>query len=202
MDTNSTYSAFCGSRRLITGNLESVLREIKRVSDMQPDQGGAGEGAVLVFDDQLGKQVDFDLRGSFDEVLRKALAPVRVGPGRPRLGVISREISLLPRHWDWLESQPNGASATLRRLVEKAHKDEGGDQAVQAKIEAAGRVMTALAGNLPGFEEACRGLYRRDASRLTQSMEGWPQDIRAYILDHAVVEQGDQEAARSGLTAH
>jgi hypothetical protein len=192
MDTTSTYSAFSGSRRLITGTLECVLREIKRFSDMHPDECAGNRGAVLVFNDQLGQQVDFDLRGPIEEVLRKALvSPARVGPGRPRLGVVSREISLLPRHWEWLECQPNGVSAALRRLVEEARKDEGSDQTVRARIESVGRVMTALAGNLPGFEEACRGLYRRDLDSLSQSMEGWPPDIRTYILEYASVGQSD-----------
>jgi hypothetical protein len=47
----------------------------------------------LIFHDQTGKQVDFDLRGSIREVLeRVAPKPVRTGPGRPRLGVTSREV--------------------------------------------------------------------------------------------------------------
>jgi hypothetical protein len=198
MDSTSTYSAFYGSRRLITGTLECALREVKRFSDMHPNGCTKNDGTVLVFNDELGQQVDFDLRGPIEEVLRKALvAPARLGPGRPRLGVVSREISLLPRHWEWLECQPNGASAALRRLVEDARKDEDSDQTVRARIEAVGRVMTALAGNLPGFEEACRGLYRRDLANLTQSIEDWPPDIRAYIFDHATVGQSDKESGRS-----
>ena len=193
MDTTSTYSAFCGSNRLITGTLECVLREMKRLFDKHPGECANNDGAVLVFNDQLGQQVDFDLRGPIEEVLRKALpAPAQVGPGRPRLGVVAREITLLPRHWKWLERQPNGASAALRRLVERASKDETSERTVRARIEAVGRVMTVVAGNLPGFEEACRALYRRDLASLTQNMEGWPPDIRTYILEHATVEQNDE----------
>jgi hypothetical protein len=190
MDTTSTYSAFCGSRRLISGTLESVLREMKRLFDTPSSEGSNNDGAVLVFNDQLGQQVDFDLRGPIEEVLRKALpVPAQVGPGRPKLGVVSREITLLPRHWEWLEHQRNGASATLRRLVESASKDEGSEQTARARIEAVGRVMTVLGGNLPGFEEACRALYRRDLAGLTQKMEGWPPDIRSYVLEHSAIAE-------------
>ena len=191
MDTNPTYSAFSGSTRLITGTLDSVLRELKRFHDT-PDEA-TGRGPVLVFCDQQGKQVDFDLHGSIEEVLSKVLpAPPRVGPGRPRLGVVSREVTLLPRQWKWLESQPNGASAAIRRLVEGARKNGHAEQTARARIEAVGRVMTVLAGNFPGFEEACRALYRRDLASLAQRIEAWPPDIRSYILEHATPQQNDE----------
>jgi hypothetical protein len=185
MDTNLTYSAFSGSRRLTTGPLESVLRKIKHFHDTSTR--AANDGPLLVFCDQKGQQFDYDLRGSIEEVLRKALpAPARTGPGRPKLGVVSREVTLLPRQWEWLESQPNGASAALRRLVEEARKNRNSDQTTRVRIDAVGRVMTVLAGNLPGFEEACRALYRQDMAGLTQRIESWPPDIRAYILEHAI----------------
>jgi len=185
MDTNFTYSAFSGSRRLITGPLETVLREIKPFHDTSGK--AANDGPLLIFCDQQGQQVDFDLRGSIEEVLRKALpAPARTGPGRPKLGVVAREVTLLPRQWEWLESQPNGASAAIRRLVEEARKNGHSDQSARARVDAVGRVMTVLAGNLPGFEEACRSLYRQDKAGLTQRIEGWPSDIRAYILENAI----------------
>jgi len=197
MDTNFTYSAFCGSRRLITGTLEQVVRKLKCYFDIGLDEGTSNQGPVLVFCDQQGQQVDFDLRGSIEEVLRNSLpAPVRLGPGRPRLGVVSREVTLLPRHWEWLESQPSGASAALRRLVENARKDWSSEQSVRARIEAVGRVMTVLAGNLPGFEEACRALYRRDLATLSQSIESWPPDIRSYILERAAQVQNGEESGR------
>ncbi|MGA2651859.1 MAG: DUF2239 family protein [Terracidiphilus sp.] len=194
MDTNLTYSAFSGTTRLITGNLESVLREVKRFHDAPTEAADAG--AILVFCDQQGQQVDFDLRGSIEDVLRKALpTPVRVGPGRPKLGVVSREITLLPRHWQWLESQPNGASAAVRRLVEEARKINHSEQPSRAQIEAVGRVMTVLAGNFPGFEEACRALYRRDLDRLNQCIEAWPPDVRSYILEHLTPDQNAEDPA-------
>jgi hypothetical protein len=96
--------------------------------------------------------------------------------------VTSREISLLPRHWEWLETQPNGASATLRRLVDEARKRDSGESRTRAAIDATGRVMTAIAGNLPGFEEAYRALYARDPMKLAQQVKAWPRDVREYLL--------------------
>jgi hypothetical protein len=146
-----TYIAFLGCKCIANGGLEAVLRTCKEQQD------------ALIFHEQTGKQVDFDFRGSIEDVLaRVAPKPERTRPGRPRLGVISREISLLPRHWDWLETQPAGASAALRRLVDDARRNDP--------------------GNLPGFEEATRVLYARDKTRLADCIKDWPEDIRAYVL--------------------
>ena len=189
MDTAKTYTAFSGNRRLSTGTLERVLREVKKYLDSRRPGVRNNSRQVLVFCDQTGKQVDFDLRGDILEVLRKALpVPTRVGPGRPRLGVVSREISLLPRHWEWLEEQPNGASAALRRLIDEARRGESSEAMLRARIDAVGRIMTVLAGNLPGFEEGCRSLYRRDLALLTECVKNWPPDIRSYILEHVELE--------------
>ena len=172
---NSTYTAFLGWTRVATGPLNAALRQIKEIKE-------PGEQTLLIFEDATGKQVDFDLRGSIDEVLAR-IAPksVRTGPGRPKLGVVSREISLLPRHWEWLEAQPQGASATIRRLVEDARKQGAGK--TRANVDAIGRVMTALGGDLPGFEEAYRALYARDGERLVAQIAEWPTDLRDYILE-------------------
>lgn len=177
MSENLTYSAFSGQRKLASGPLAEVLRAMKYMDDE------TAQAMVLVFDDCNGRQVDFDLRGTLDEVLARALpvAP-RSGPGRPRLGVVSREISLLPRHWEWLEEQPNGASAALRRLVDQARASDEGSQRTRRAREAAGRFMTAIAGDLPGYEEACRALYAGDRARLESEMAAWPEDLRAHVL--------------------
>jgi hypothetical protein len=171
----STYTAFLGWKRVASGKFEPMLRQIKEIKDL-------GDETLLIFEDQTGRQVDFDLRGTADEVLaRLMLRPIRVGPGRPRLGVVSREISLLPRHWEWLEAQPQGASAAIRRLVDEARKQGAG--VTRGKFDAFGRVMTALGGNLPGFEEAYRALYARDGDRLIAQIAEWPADLRDYILE-------------------
>jgi len=169
-----TYTAFDGQRRIASGPLETVLTELKK---------RASEGAlVLIFDDQSGRQVDFDLRGSLAAVLARALpAPVRTGPGRPKLGIVSREVSLLPRHWEWLEQQPNGASAALRRLVDEARNRDPEKQRARLATDAAYRFMSAMAGNLPGFEEASRCLYGGRRARFENLIRDWPSDIRDHV---------------------
>jgi hypothetical protein len=175
---NLTYTAFLGWKRIAAGSLEQMLRQTKAYLRDEPS-----DQSLLIFEDQTGTQVDFDLRGSVEEVLeRVAPRPLRTGPGRPRLGVISREISLLPRHWEWLETQRSGVSATLRRLIEEARKQDSTESDRRRAVEATGRVMTAIAGNLPGFEEAYRALYSRDHGRLEQCVKEWPQDLREYML--------------------
>jgi hypothetical protein len=104
----------------------------------------------------------------------------RSGPGRPKLGVVSREVSLLPRHWEWLEQQPNGISAALRRLVDEARKANAAKDRVRAATEAAGRFMTVVAGNLPGFEEALRALYAHNEARFEEEIHDWPNDVREH----------------------
>src|SRR5829696_7977686 len=166
MSDDDRYTAFAGERRLALGAKRAVLHALK---------AHEGDDRVLVFHDETDPQLDFDLRGTAEEVLARAEAPPRAGPGRPKLGVVSREISLLPRHWEWLEQQPNGISAGLRRLVDEARKREP-DRARARRIrEAAGRFMWAMAGDLPGFEEASRALYAGDHARLRKLVRAWPR---------------------------
>ena len=176
MEEQRTYTAFVGQSLIASGPIETMLPQAKAIFDRN-----AGT-LFLIFEDQSGRQVDFDLRGSVNEVVARALPPrSRSGPGRPKLGVVSREISLLPRHWDWLEQQPNGASAALRRLVDQARKQEPGKERARLATEAAGRFMSAMAGNLPGYEEASRALYAANRAHLEDLILDWPHDIRAYI---------------------
>ncbi len=171
-----TYTAFAGEQHLITAPLPELLRHLKTHHD-------AHHAPVLVFMDQSGQQVDFDLRGSLDDVLaRHAPSPARKGPGRPKLGVTAREVTLLPRHWDWLDQQRGGASATLRRLIDEARKQDPGQQDARRAAEAAGRFLTALAGNLPHFEDVTRALYAGDRERFTALTASYPPDIRAHAL--------------------
>jgi uncharacterized protein len=176
MNGQQTYTAFIGHQLIVSGALSTVLPVLKDLFERN-------DGALpLVFEDESGRQVDFDLRGTLNEVLARALpAPARPGPGRPKLGVVSREVTLLPRHWDWLEQQPNGASAALRRLVEQARKHEPGKQRMRQAIDATGRFMSAIAGNLPGYEEATRALYAGARPRLEGLIADWPPDVRAHI---------------------
>lgn len=171
-----TFAAFAGEKLIAAGDLEGVLTKVKHKLDK-----GALE-QLLIFDEQTGRQVDFDFRGTLAEVLERELPqPVPQGPGRPRLGVVSREISLLPAHWAWLEEQPNGISAALRRLVDEASKKDPDKQRARKAREATGRFMTALAGDRPGFEEAMRALYANDRKQLLELTSRWPKDVRAHI---------------------
>jgi len=186
-----TYSAFSGDRLIAFGVLADVLSAAKRYVDTTEDP------QLLIFEDRTGRQVDFDFRGSLDEVLARALPkPERTGPGRPKLGVISREVSLLPRHWEWLEAQPQGISAGLRRLVEEARKQNPGEQRARKGREALNRFMTAIAGNRPNYEEATRALFAPDNARFEELIADWPEDIRAHllrVLEESLVESADPD---------
>ncbi|SFI84086.1 hypothetical protein SAMN05216304_103713 [Bosea sp. OK403] len=189
-------TAFEGTRRLASGSLSEVARAVKAAVD-----GGSLE-PVLVFDDASGQVIDFDLRGSEADVIARLpalaarLAPPQAQPlqtegetaagprgkGRPKLGVIAREVTLLPRHWDWLAAQQGGASAALRRLVEQARRAGGASQQRRMARETAYRFISAMAGNLAGFEEATRALFADDRPRMEAHMATWPQDIRDHTL--------------------
>lgn len=137
---------------------------------------------ILVFDRTTGRAVDLDLRGSAEEVSARYApehAPAR--RGRPKLGVTAREVTLLPRHWDWLAAQPGGASAALRRLVEAARKADEGQSGERMRRDAAYAFMSAMAGDRPGFEEASRALFAGDLPRLANLIAGWPKDIAAEV---------------------
>lgn len=192
--TPSTYSAFRGHTEIASGRLEEVASAIHTLLE----QGDST--LVVVFDDLDGRQVDFDLSGSMEDVARRygseSHDEVRNGPtprrrpGRPKLGVVGREVTLLPRHWVWLQTQRGGPSATLRRLVDEA-RSVGGDREQQRRAQdAINRFISAIAGNLAGFEEANRALYRGDRQRFELECAGWPLDIRRYIEHWAVVAFG------------
>lgn len=172
-----TYTAFVDQRRIAAGTLLDITGAVKNAYD-------AGTPRLLVFDDNTGRILELDLRGSLQDVMKRLHPPVQetltVAPrGRPKLGVTAREVTLLPSHWEWLAAQPGGASAALRRLVDKA-KRSGGDKVREAQ-EAARRVMLALAGDLPDFEEATRAFYAADFDRFTQLSTTWPADVGDYI---------------------
>jgi hypothetical protein len=190
----STYSAFRGHAQIASGRLEEVATVIHALLEQ------ADSTLVLVFDDQDGRQIDFDLSGSMEDVARRygseSHDEVRNGPtprrrpGRPKLGVVGREVTLLPRHWAWLQTQRGGPSATLRRMVDEA-RAAGGDRDQQRRAQdAINRFISATAGNLAGFEEANRALYRGDRQRFELECARWPLDIRRYIEHWSVVAFG------------
>ncbi|MFP5515404.1 MAG: DUF2239 family protein [Alphaproteobacteria bacterium] len=167
-------TAFRGERRLAAGDALSVARALRAALDAEPDGP-----PVLVFDDATGKVVDLDLQGSDAEVAWRLSPPPR-GPGRPKLGVVAREVTLLPRHWDWLNAQPGGASVALRKLVDEARKGNEAKDRVRHAQEAAYCVMLELAGDRPGYEEAVRALYAADRARFDALTADWPADLRDY----------------------
>ncbi|MCT7374846.1 DUF2239 family protein [Chelativorans salis] len=170
------YTAFEGERRVVAGTRLEVALALKR--------DGRAEN-VLIFDDETGRQVDFDLSGSLEAVAARlgggqdAPAAART-PGRPKLGVVAREVTLLPRHWEWLGGQPGGASAALRRLVDAARGSDSGREGARKAQAAADRFMMAMAGDLPGYEEASRALYASDSDRFRRHIADWPDDVRGY----------------------
>jgi hypothetical protein len=175
-------TAFAGHARIMTGPPAEVAAALWNRLQQDPAE------QALVFDDASGAQTDLDLSGSEAAVrARYAGGPreevqERQGAGRPKLGVVAREVTLLPRHWEWLREQPGGASAALRRLVEEARKrsaEAGDPRAAQA---AAYRFMAAIAGNLPDFEEAARALFAGDGERLRALIADWPRDVRDHAL--------------------
>jgi hypothetical protein len=183
--------AFEGSTRITSGDLETVAVATKAVVDLNRTL------PVLVFDQLSSLLVEVDFRGTSEDVRRRVRedaqksAPdataaagteeVSRGPGRPRLGVVAREVTLLPRHWVWLNDQPGGASAALRRLVDEARRGSGDRDRVRQSRESAYRFMSAMAGNEPGFEEAARALFADDKDRFDTHVANWPADVR----DHA-----------------
>jgi hypothetical protein len=191
---SSTCTAFDGSRLLASGPRTEVALAVKRALD------AGSTGPLLVFDDRSGRPVEFDLRGSEADVsarLQPTPPPPR-GPGRPKIGVTAREVTLLPRHWDWLAAQPGGASAVLRRLVEQAIRDGGSAQRARESAEAVDRFMLAMTGNLPGHEEASRAFWRGERTRFCQLIERWPTDVREHLRRLAAVAWDDAGAAQSG----
>lgn len=182
MDKPRTFAAFANHRLVATGDLEAVAEALASESNKS--------ASALIFDDADGRLVELDLRHDAAHAVAEYGArtmaidtrAVRAGRGRPRLGVVAREVTLLPRHWDWLASRPGGASAALRRLVEDARRANDGTHRARQAEEAAYRVMSVLAGDLPEFEEASRALFAGDLQRLCDLATAWPEDIRAFVM--------------------
>jgi hypothetical protein len=178
-------TAFDHDQRIASGPYQGVALSLKSYERAHSD------ASVLVFDDATGAQIDFDLSGSDDDVKARlqqrfpppAEAEAPRAPGRPKLGVVAREVTLLPRHWEWLAAQPGGASVTLRKLVEAARRSGSPDTArLRTLQERAYRFMSAMGGNLPQFEEASRALFANDMPRLKLLVGAWPQDVREHLL--------------------
>jgi hypothetical protein len=195
-------TAFAGTRRIACGDLREVAMKAKAVLDRNK------HAQVVIFDDITSELIEVDFRGTPAHVLQR-LAPgsTRIGstspdeetrgPGRPKLGVVAREVTLLPRHWDWLATQPGGASVALRKLVEHARAANHGADRLRRAQEAAYRFLSAMAGNELGFEEAIRALFARKQERFDEIIEPWPKDVRDHAKKLAAVAFVEPDAAPS-----
>ena len=184
MKNSPDLIAFEGHRLIAQGALADVALKAKKAADRE------GPDPVLIFDSSTSEPVEIDFRGTAKDVLarlRGNAAPepeveTSRGPGRPKLGVVAREVTLLPRHWDWLNAQPGGASVALRKLVENARKVNGGRDRQRVRHEVAYRFMSAMAGNMKDFDEAARALFADDMEKLVRLTKPWAKDVRDHVL--------------------
>jgi len=182
MEANlNTCTAFAGAKRIASGSVSDVAVKVKKYLDKHADE------SLLIFDDVTSAQVEIDFRGSLEDVIERlpresGESPEKSGPGRPKLGVVSREIGLLPRHWEWLALQPGGASVTLRKLVEDAKKSNGDRDKIRQSQNSAYKFMSAMAGNLAHFEEATRAFFACNRPLFETLTAGWPKDVRDHAL--------------------
>lgn len=184
------WIAFAHRKRVAAGDPRSVATAVKNLVDADP------QATVAVFDAVSSETIELDLRGTVAAVCKRLPLPsapptpdeaalaaqVPRGPGRPRLGVVAREVTLLPRHWDWLATQPGGASVALRKLVERARKENAEADRQRMSVDAAYRFMVALSGHEASFEEASRALFAGDMAQLRLQVARWPRDIRLHLL--------------------
>jgi len=175
--------AFAGEERIALGDLRQVAAAVKDRADRD------SEATLLIFDAGTSARIEIDLRGSVEAVLARlpketapetALPETAPGPGRPKLGVVAREVTLLPRHWDWLGQQPGGASVALRKLVDEARRASVQKDRIRQAQEATYRFLTVIGGDRPGFEEASRALFAGDRERFDDQIASWPVDIREH----------------------
>ena len=183
-------TAFADHQLFASGTLQEVAAQVRRAAE-------SGQvGPISIYDDTSGRIIDLDLSNatpsgmtpgpSATEAVSASEAPR--GPGRPKLGVIAREITLLPRHWEWLSTQPGGASVALRKLDEQARRTSGDKDRTRAAQEAAYHFIASIAGNLPGFEEATRALFAYDRRRFADLIAGWPTDLCAHAIKLAFAD--------------
>jgi len=203
--SNAAYIAFEGDRRIASGDLREVARAAKQALDQRHD------ASILVFNGRTSEPVDLDYRGSIDDVLARlpeipgvveapdeAAPSAPRGPGRPKLGVVAREITLLPRHWDWLAQQAGGASVAIRKLVEEARRTGEHRDRVRQAQESAYRFMSVMAGNRPHYEDAIRALFANDSVDFEKLIAEWPADVRHHASALAARAFDREPSVRAG----
>jgi hypothetical protein len=195
---SKSFTAFAADRLLASGPLAEVALAVKIAS------GSDIPEPIIIFDDATGRPIDLDLRGTHRDVIARlpqspdsatpeeSATPEPRGRGRPKLGVVAREVTLLPRHWEWLNARPGGASVALRKLVEDARRASGDRDRARAARDAAYHFMSAMAGDRPGFEEASRALFADDRRRFVGLIATWPEDIRNHIVKLAFSDHAEQ----------
>lgn len=193
----NSYTSFNGYAQVATGTLRFVASATKQVLDRAP------HAAVLIFHNATGRQVEVDFRGTMEDVLARfpaeaADAPALEsteeaprGPGRPKLGVVAREVTLLPRQWEWLNSQPGGASVALRKLVDEARRKNEAKDRLRAMQEIVDRFLLAMAGDLPKYEDALRAFYAKDQMRFESAIAQWPEGVRDHVA--RLIEAGNAD---------
>ena len=176
LPSNSTprFACFCGPGRIAEGALSDVALAAWRLAQAEPQK------TTLTFNRDSGAVVDLNLNGTEHDVATRYSEVDEALPkrGRPKLGVVPREITLLPRHWEWLARQPGGASATLRRLVDSARKDRAAQDVARERVTAAYNFMAAIAGDFPLFEDASRELFSHNFARFETLIANWSPDIQ------------------------
>jgi hypothetical protein len=172
--------AFDGDHCIASGNIVDVAAQVKQTLSAQP------QSQVLLFDLESSRHVEIDFRGSVADVtarLKTSLSPESAprGPGRPKLGVVAREVTLLPRHWEWLAAQPGGASVTLRKLIEDTRRKTSAKDDARERQESVHRFLSAMAGDKPHYEDVLRALYASDGARFHALIADWPLDVRRHV---------------------
>jgi hypothetical protein len=170
--------AFDGDHCIASGNIVDVAARVKQILSSQSQ--------ILLFDLETSRPVEIDFRGSVADVTTRLEAarapePAPRGPGRPKLGVVAREVTLLPRHWEWLAAQPGGASVTLRKLIEDARRKTSAKDDARERQESVHRFLSAIAGNKPHYEDVLRALYASDGARFHALIADWPADVRRHV---------------------
>lgn len=175
MKNEASYTAFIGHRQLINDTLLNVALMIK--------QQGTLSTPVLIFNDQTGQQIDVNIMGSERDLQQRYGEPaVTKKVGRPKLGVISREITLQQIHWNWLDQQNSSASAVIRKLIDQELNNPNSESNKMMVKQAIDRFMSAMSGNIPHYEEATRALYRDNQESFIALIDNCPEDIKTYLL--------------------
>lgn len=177
MNPQTIYTAFSGHTLIAQAQLPEIALKLKHLSETAEN--------ILIFNDQTGRQIDLDLSGSEQEIQQRYSEPEPAKKvGRPKLGVISREITLQKKHWDWLDQQSASASALIRKLIDKELNDPASESNILLAKQATDRFMSAILGNMPNYEEATRALYQSNREVFLKMIQDYPKDLKEYLIQN------------------